>query len=314
MPDIAGRRLVVSAKVASMVRSRPSRLEGPCDIPSATGLRFSVVIPAFNEERLIGECLQSLARQDFAGGYEVIVVDNNCSDDTADIARLYGATVVREDRPGVCAARQSGTAAARGQIVVSSDADTMFDTGWLTRIDRMFRQDPARVAVAGPCRYPDGPWWGKVYVRVLFELVHLTYWLTSRVGYITATNVAFRKDVWSGYDLSGTQGADELGLLRQLRSRGKVVFDRRNPTFTSARRLTQGLTYNVVVSFLFYYALAFTLNGMTGRTIIGTAPAFRNDRAWPVSRRYGLKTRLLGIGWLVIAAAATVLTDRLMDS
>ena len=49
--------------------------------------RFSVVIPAFNEERLIGECLQSLARQDFAGGYEVIVVDNNCTDDTAEIGR-----------------------------------------------------------------------------------------------------------------------------------------------------------------------------------------------------------------------------------
>jgi glycosyltransferase involved in cell wall biosynthesis len=276
--------------------------------------RLSVVIPAFNEERLIGECLQSLAGQDFAGGYEVIVVDNNCTDDTAEIARLYGAIVVPEETPGVCAARNRGTLTARGQIVVSSDADTVFDTGWLTRIDRMFRQDPVRVAVAGPCRYPDGPWWGKTYAWILFELVYLIHRVTGRVGYITATNVAFRKDVWTGYDLSGTQGADELGLLRQLRSRGKVVFDRRNPTFTSARRLTQGLTYNVVVSFLFYYVLAVTLNRMTGRAVIGTAPAFRSDRAWPASRRYGLRTRLFGIGWLVVAAAATVVTDRLMNS
>jgi glycosyltransferase involved in cell wall biosynthesis len=276
--------------------------------------RFSVVIPAFNEERLIGECLQSLARQDFVGGYEVIVVDNNCIDDTAEIAGLYGAIVVPEKTPGVCAARNRGTLTARGQIVVSSDADTVFDAGWLTRIDRMFRQDPVRVAVAGPCRYPDGPWWGKAYSWILFELVYRTYRVTGRVGYITATNIAFRKDAWSGYDLTGTQGADELGLLRQLRSRGKVVFDRRNATFTSARRLTQGLTYNVVVSFLFYYVLAVTLNRMSGRAVIGTAPAFRSDRTWPASRRYGLKTRLIGIGWLVVAAAATVLTDRLMDS
>lgn len=276
------------------------------------GPRFSVVIPAFNEERLIGDCLQSLARQNFAGGYEVIVVDNNCTDRTAEIARLYGATVVPEETPGVCAARHRGTLTAAGEIVVSTDADTMFDPGWLSGIDRRFRQGPGRVAVAGPCRYPDGPWWGKVYVRVLFELVHLMYRLTGRVGYITATNIAFRKDAWTGYDVTGTQGADELGLLRQLRSRGKVVFDRCNPTSTSARRLAQGLAYNVVVSFLFYYALAVTLNRLAGRTVIGTAPAFRTDKAWPPARRY--RTRLLAIAWLVVAAAATVLTDRLMDS
>ncbi|MGW6194544.1 glycosyltransferase family 2 protein [Kribbella sp. NPDC055110] len=278
------------------------------------GPRFSVVIPAFNEERLIGACLQSLARQDFAGGYEVIVVDNNCTDDTAEIARLYGAIVVREETPGVCAARHRGTLAARGDIIVSSDADTVFDAGWLSRIDRALQQDPARVAVAGPCRYPDGPWWGTAYARVLFDLVHLIHQLTGRVVYVTATNIAFRKDAWSGYDLTGTQGADELGLLRQLRSRGKIAFDRRNPTLTSARRLTQGLTYNLVVSFLFYYVLAVTLNRATGRPVIGTAPAFRSNRCWPASRRYRLRTRLLGIAWLTLAAAVTVLTDRLIDS
>jgi glycosyltransferase involved in cell wall biosynthesis len=300
----AGRRLVASGQGES----------DACGLSAAVGPRFSVVIPAFNEGRLIGSCLRSLAEQDFAGEFEVIVVDNNCSDDTAEIARLYGAVVVREETPGVCAARQRGSLVARGEIVVSSDADTVFDTGWLSRIDRTFRQDPARVAVAGPCRYPGGPWWGKVYARVLFELVYLTYRLTGQVGYVTATNVAFRKNAWSGYDLTGTQGADELGLLRRLRSRGKVAFDRRNSTFTSARRLSQGLLYNVVVSFLYYYALAVTLNRVTGRTVIGTAPAFRGDRIWPTSRRHGLRTRLVGIGWLVAAAAATVLADRLMDS
>ena len=290
-----------------LVRRRRSS-EAPCDITTdAAGPRFSVVIPAFNEERLIGGCLQSLARQDFTGGHEVIVVDNNCTDDTAQIARLYGAIVVREETPGVCAARHRGTLTARGQIVVSSDADTVFDAGWLSRIDRTFRQDPVPVGVAGPCRYPDGPWWGKAYARVLFEVVHLTYRVTGRVVYITATNIAFRKDAWSGYDLTGTQGADELGLLRQLRSRGPIAFDRGNPTLTSARRLTQGLAYNLVVSFLFYYVLAVTLNRATGRAVIGTAPAFRSDRSRPASRRY----RLLG---LTVAAAATALTARLMDS
>jgi glycosyltransferase involved in cell wall biosynthesis len=291
----------------------PIRASPPVDNEDAGGPRFSVVIPAYNEERFIGACLQSLCRQDFTGGHEVIVVDHNCTDDTAEIAHLYGVTVVREDRPGVCAARHRGTLTAGGQVIVSTDADTLFDPGWLSRIDRVFRQDPSRVAVAGPCRYLDGPWWGKTYARALFELVHLAHRATGRVVYITATNIAFRKDAWSGYDLSGTQGADELGLLRQLRSRGKVMFDRRNPTFTSGRRLNQGLAYNIVVTCLFYYFLAVTLNGLTGRTIIGTAPAFRGGRSWPTSRRRWLRPRLVGAVCLA-GAAATMLMTRLVDS
>ncbi|EQD46200.1 Glycosyl transferase, family 2 domain protein, partial [mine drainage metagenome] len=47
--------------------------------------RFSVVIPAYNEANYIGATLASLARQDFPGAVEVIVVDNNCTDDTAEI-------------------------------------------------------------------------------------------------------------------------------------------------------------------------------------------------------------------------------------
>ncbi|HZX03400.1 glycosyltransferase family 2 protein [Kribbella sp.] len=280
-------------------------------------VRFSVVIPAFNEERFIEDCLRSLAGQDFAGGVEVVVVDNNCTDRTAEIARGCGAVVVTEDVPGVCAARHRGSAAARGEIVISSDADTVFDAGWLSRIDRSFREDPERVAVAGPCRYVGGPWWGRVYAGILFELVHLVYRATGRVMYVTATNIAFRKDAWSGYDLTGTQGADELGLLGQLRARGRVAFDRTNPTFTSARRLARGLAYNIVVSFLFYYALAVMLNRVAGRPVIGTAPAFRSQAV--VRRRAGLgwrrvRARAIGLAWLGAIVAGAIVAAGLVEN
>jgi glycosyltransferase involved in cell wall biosynthesis len=262
-----------------------SDASGP--VPGA-GLRFSVVIPAYNEADFIGGCLRSLARQDFGGGYEVIVVDNNSTDDTAEIARSYGVTVVREEHPSVCRARQRGTVAAHGEMVVSSDADTRFDSGWLSRIDEVFNADEPLVAVAGPCRYFDGPWWGRVYARVLFEVVNLVRRLTGRVLYVSATNIAFRKSAWIGYDQAATQGGDELDLLRQLHARGKVTFDPANPTFTSARRLNEGLAYNLVVSCLFYYFLAHTVNRLFGRTIIGTAPAFRaTTRPTALRRRLG---------------------------
>lgn len=240
--------------------------------------RFSVVIPAYNEAALLPACLSSLARQDVAGGVEVIVVDNASTDATAMVARAFGARVLREDRAGVCFARQAGTLAARGTIVVSTDADTTFDDQWLSRIDAAFTADPAIVAVAGPCRFVDAPPWGRWYAAALFSVVHLFSRVVGRVVYVTATNIAFLRSAWSGYDTHATQGGDELGLLRQLRTRGKVIFTPANPTFTSARRMYQGLVYNLIVTCLFYYLLGYGLNRLTGRRVIGTAPHFRDTR------------------------------------
>jgi glycosyltransferase involved in cell wall biosynthesis len=283
---------------------------GPAGVGS--DLRFSVVIPAYNEAGFIGDCLRSLVGQDFGGGYEVIVVDNNSTDDTAAIARSYGVAVVYEEHPGVCRARQRGTQAALGEIVVSSDADTRFDSGWLSRIDEVFTTDASVVAVAGPCRYVNGPWWGRAYARALFQMVSLTSRATGRVWYVTATNIAFRKSAWTGYDQTATQGGDELDLLRQLRAHGKVTFDSANPTFTSARRLDQGLAYNLVVSCLFYYLLAHSLNRLFGRTVIGTAPAFRATmRPIPQIQRVG--HLLAGSVSVALFIAAGLLMAEMME-
>jgi len=257
-------------------RSCPIR---PDSRPDDSHPRFSVVIPAYNEAEFLGSCLDSLLAQDFRDSYEIIVVDNNSTDATADVARSYGVIVVHEPKPGVCSARQCGTAAARGEIIVSTDADTSFASDWLSRIDRAFRDDPARVAVAGPCRFADPPWWGRVYTAVLFTVVSLVARLTGRILYVTATNIAFRRSAWPGYDTEATQGGDELDLLRRLRSRGPVAFVLSNPTFTSSRRLHRGLTYTIVVTCLYYYLLGYALNRLAGRQVVGMAPAFRATAA-----------------------------------
>src|SRR5215831_2985963 len=124
--------------------------------------RFSVVIPCYNEAGYVAETLHSLRKQDFDGEFEIIVVDNNCTDGTAEIARELGAQVVEEPVKGVCNARQLGTEAASGEIVISADADTTYAPDWLSKIDRSFRADDRVVAVVGPCRYVDGPLWGMV--------------------------------------------------------------------------------------------------------------------------------------------------------
>ena len=103
-----------------------------------------------------------------------------------------------------------------------------------------------------------------------------------------------------------------LDLLRQLRSRGKVTFDPANPTFTSARRLNQGLAYNLVVSCLFYYFLAHSLNRLFGRTMIGTAPAFRSTMR-PIALRRRLGRLLAGSVCVALFIAAGLLMAQMAE-
>ena len=100
--------------------------------------RFSVVIPARNEERFIGACLESIrvAAAPYEDQVEVIVVLNRCSDRTAEIARSFGARTIREDARNLATIRNAGARAAEGRIFVTIDADSIMSPGTLIAIDR----------------------------------------------------------------------------------------------------------------------------------------------------------------------------------
>jgi len=102
---------------------------------------LSVIIPALNEERFIGATLCRLkeAIQRFQSSHqklpvELIVVDNDSQDKTADIARSFGATVVREPIRNIARARNAGARAAGGDALVFLDADTLVPLSLLARI------------------------------------------------------------------------------------------------------------------------------------------------------------------------------------
>jgi glycosyltransferase involved in cell wall biosynthesis len=238
----------------------------------------SVVIPAYNEELLIGNTLKSLMRQNFSGEFEVIVVDNNSSDRTAQLASRLGAKIVFEPRRGVCAARQAGTLAALGQIIVSTDADTYFSPDWLSKIYLEFTNNPKLVAVVGSCEFVDAPSWGKIFTKTTFGLIHKIYKATGKVKYLAACNAAFRKSAWSGYNVALTQGGDELDLLKQLQAKGPIKYLPHNHVFTSSRRLRKGLFYNLFVTFLLYYCLDYFIGRRIGRSFTGSYAAIREQK------------------------------------
>lgn len=255
----------------------PARAEPSGPVPPKVRTRsYSVVVPAFNEEQFLGECLDSLQHQDFRGELEIIVVDNNSTDRTAEIARTHGVQVLFEPEPGVCGARQLGTTAASGEVILSVDADTVYPPTWLSTIDKHFDSDPRVIAVAGPPAYQEAPTWGRLLIGLLFGAVQLLAALTGRVAYISAANVAFKRSAWSGYNTELTQGGDEFDLLRQLRSHGRIVWDKDNPALTSSRRMYRGFLYNVTVTLFYYYLGAYAINKIAGRRVLGMAPSFRS--------------------------------------
>ncbi len=100
---------------------------------------ISVVIPAFNEEGYLGETLASLNRaKAFLQGEglaaEIIVVDNDSNDSTANIARALNATVTRERQHNVAKVRNSGAKLSNGDVLVFVDADTVVPEKLLSRI------------------------------------------------------------------------------------------------------------------------------------------------------------------------------------
>lgn len=102
--------------------------------------KFSVVIPAHNEEKYIGKCLESViqaSEEVSPDKVQIIVVANRCTDKTADIARKFGAEVYDNSDKCISSVRNTGVRAAKGEIIATIDADSIMTKGSLKEIKEM---------------------------------------------------------------------------------------------------------------------------------------------------------------------------------
>jgi glycosyltransferase involved in cell wall biosynthesis len=118
----------------------------------------SIVIPAYNEGRVIGQCLRSIAELEYdPSRIEVVLMDNGSSDQTTLIAESFGARVhVRTDL-SVAGLRNAGVAASASEVVAFLDADCVADSGWLRAAVSSLRQE--RCITGSPYLNPDPPHW-----------------------------------------------------------------------------------------------------------------------------------------------------------
>jgi len=117
--------------------------------------RYSLIIPAYNEERLLGRLLDSVdaARATYGRGdaVELIVADNASTDRTAVIAAMRGCRVIVVEKRVIAAARNAGARAARGEFLAFVDADAQVHPDTFVEIDRALA-DPRVVAGATGAR------------------------------------------------------------------------------------------------------------------------------------------------------------------
>lgn len=162
-------------------------------------LTLSFIIPVYNEESHLQACLESIASQSVMPD-EVIVVDNNSTDNTAKIAKSFPfVTLIHEKEQGLIPARNKGFKAAKSDILARLDADSILNKDWVVTAKKAF-EDESIDAITGPAltfidpHFPNlqSTFWSKVYLwhsKAVF-----------RFQILWGPNMALRRTAWLGIE------------------------------------------------------------------------------------------------------------------
>jgi glycosyltransferase involved in cell wall biosynthesis len=211
---------------------------------------ISIVVPAFNEEAYLGQTLASLSRaQTFLPRHtqaEIIVVDNNSDDSTAEVARALGVTVARETQRNIAKVRNKGASLAKGETIVFIDADTVVPDKLLARIVDTMSDD---TCFGGAVDLDYRPM--KLLVKAYLEFWRIMGKLT---GTVQGATQFYRRDIFlslKGYDETLFMGEDVdlYWRLKRLakRQNGRVVFIEDIRVVTSTRRFDQWRLWRTLV-------------------------------------------------------------------
>lgn len=163
----------------------------------------SVVVPAFNAASSIASCIAALQRQETGLPYEIIIVDDGSTDNTADLAARTGACVIRHaEKRGAAAARNSGIQAASGEIVCFTDADCMPKENWIAEILEPFA-DQEIIGAKGTYATKQKELAAR-FVQIEYEDKYDLLLKQERINFIDTYSAAYRRQV-----LTANNGFDE---------------------------------------------------------------------------------------------------------
>jgi glycosyltransferase involved in cell wall biosynthesis len=192
---------------------------------------ISFVIPAHNEEAVLGATLQALlkAARTLAKEFEIIVVDDASTDRTGEIAQLAEARVLKVNLRQISAVRNAGASAARGEVLIFIDADTLVYEptlrGALAALESGAVGGGARVKLEA-----NAPRWAKIFTALIVMLFFRMRWAAGCF-------VFARRDVFErigGFDQQYFL-AEELFISKALKRHGKFIIVP-DAVVTSARK------------------------------------------------------------------------------
>ncbi len=210
-------------------------------------MRLSFVVPAYNEEAYLPDCLDSILKQtrDLAEPAEIIVVNNASTDRTREVALGFrGVRVVDEPRKGLTFARQAGFAASTGELIANVDSDSRLTPNWVAKVLKAFGEEPRLAALSGPFIYYDLTPQQRVSVRIFYTVAFLVYafnrWVLRAGGMVQGGNFVLRRSALEeigGFDTSISFYGEDTDIARRVNRVGMVRFTFGLKMFSSARRL-----------------------------------------------------------------------------
>ncbi len=218
-------------------------------------MKISLIIPAYNEEKYIEECLLSVQKNGDQL-FEVIVINNASTDRTAIIVKKFpNVRLINEEKRGLPFARNRGIAEAKGDILAFIDADTKLPPNWVKQIISTL-EDKNTISLSGPYIYFDFSFIKKFFVWMYWLILAWPTYLIT--GYMSVLgNFVVRKSAIKkigGFNNEILFYGDDTDIAKRLSHLGKVKFSLSFIMYTSARRLKgEGImstAYKYVVNFL----------------------------------------------------------------
>jgi len=225
---------------------------------------ISFVIPCYNEEKYIRDCILSIKRECTYTPHEIIVVDNDCTDNTVFIAMQEGVTVVSEKQKGVVFARQKGYEAAQYNLIANIDADSRLGFGWVN-IAVFHITNPDVVAVTGPLVYDDV----NKSMTIMTKLYYYLAWFSNNyIGvFLQGGNALIKKEALdrvNGYDTSIAFYGEDTMTAKRIAPFGKIKFVMKLKLFSSPRRLKdQGVLNTTWLYLSNYFSVTFKNKSQT---------------------------------------------------
>lgn len=193
-------------------------------------LIVSIIVPAKDSAQTIEKCLHALKNQQglsFGKDYEIILVDDGSSDNTAKIGKQMLVTVIQQENRGPAAARNKGAQAARGELLAFTDSDCVPQSSWLQEIISPFC-DTHVIGVKGAYRCNEKNIVAR-FVQMEFEYKYRAMASQSTIDFIDTYSAAYRRDVFlqnNGFDENfPVPSVEDQELSFRLAGKGyKMVF------------------------------------------------------------------------------------------